>query len=80
VRTLDALAARIAEPDVLVVSGLWRNELVDRAERLRFVQSISAGTDQYDREALRARGIHRRARRARTSAPLRSMPWRCCWR
>ena len=57
VRTLDALAARIAEPDVLVVSGLWRNELVDRAERLRFVQSISAGTDQYDREALRARGI-----------------------
>ena len=57
VRTLEALAARIAEPDVLVVSGLWRNELVDRAERLRFVQSISAGTDQYDGEALRARGI-----------------------
>ena len=56
-RTFDELAARIGEAEVLAVSGLWRNELLDRAENLRFIQSISAGTDQYDHEALRVRGI-----------------------
>jgi D-2-hydroxyacid dehydrogenase (NADP+) len=56
-RTFDELRDRIGEADVLVVSGLWRNELLGRAEKLRFIQSISAGTDQYAREALRARGI-----------------------
>ncbi len=56
-RTFDELAARIGEAEVLVVSGLWRNALLDRAKNLRFIQSISAGTDQYGHEALRARGI-----------------------
>jgi D-2-hydroxyacid dehydrogenase (NADP+) len=56
-RTFDELAARIGDADVLVVSGLWRNELLERARRLRLIQSISAGIDQYDREALRARDI-----------------------
>ena len=56
-RTFDDLAARIGEAEVLAVSGLWRNELLDRTENLRFIQSISAGTDQYDHEALRVRGI-----------------------
>jgi D-2-hydroxyacid dehydrogenase (NADP+) len=36
------------QADALVVSGLWRNELVESAPRLRFIQSISAGTDQFD--------------------------------
>ena len=57
VRTLDELKARIAEADVLAVSGLWRNELIPLAPRLAFVQSISAGTDQYSRQALAAAGI-----------------------
>jgi D-2-hydroxyacid dehydrogenase (NADP+) len=57
VRTVDDLAARIGEADVLVVSGLWRNELIPRAPRLRFIQSISAGVDQYSRDGLSARGI-----------------------
>ena len=57
VRTLDELQARIADVDVLVVSGLWRNELIPAAPRLAFIQSISAGTDQYSRDALRAAGI-----------------------
>ena len=56
-RSYDELQARIGDADVLVVSGLWRNELLDRAARLRFIQSISAGTDQYAREALRERGV-----------------------
>lgn len=57
VRAGDDLAARIGEADVLVVSGLWRNELIVRAPKLRFIQSISAGVDQYSRDGLAARGI-----------------------
>jgi phosphoglycerate dehydrogenase-like enzyme len=57
VRSLDDLKARIADVDVLLCSGLWRNELIPLAPRLAFIQSISAGTDQYSRDALRAAGI-----------------------
>ena len=57
VRSLDDLKARIAEVDVLLCSGLWRNELIPAAGRLAFIQSISAGTDQYSRDALGAAGI-----------------------
>ena len=57
VRDLDALKAALPEADVLVVSGLWRNELLEVAPRLRFIQSVAAGTDQFPREALRAKGI-----------------------
>jgi D-2-hydroxyacid dehydrogenase (NADP+) len=57
VRTLDDLKARIANVEVLCISGLWRNELIAAAPRLAFIQSISAGTDQYSRDALRAAGI-----------------------
>ncbi len=51
------LEARIAEADVLVISGLWRNDLLERTKRLRFIQSIGAGTDQFSRELLKARHI-----------------------
>ena len=57
VRTPDDLAARIGEADVLSVSMMWRDALIAQAPKLRFIQSISAGTDQYGREALRAAGI-----------------------
>jgi phosphoglycerate dehydrogenase-like enzyme len=57
VRTLDELKSRVAEADVLSVSGFWRNELVERAPRLAFIQSISAGTDQYSREILGQAGV-----------------------
>jgi D-2-hydroxyacid dehydrogenase (NADP+) len=57
VRSLDDLKARITEVDVLLCSGLWRNELIPAAPRLAFIQSISAGTDQYSRDALGAAGI-----------------------
>jgi phosphoglycerate dehydrogenase-like enzyme len=57
VRSLEDLRARIADVDVLLCSGLWRNELIPAARRLAFIQSISAGTDQYSREALGAAGI-----------------------
>lgn len=57
VRTLDELKARIAEANVLSVSGFWRNEFAEHAKQLAFIQSISAGTDQYSREILGAAGI-----------------------
>lgn len=57
VRTYDELKARISEVDVLLVSGLWRNELIAAAPKLAFIQSISAGVDQYSQEQLRAAGI-----------------------
>jgi len=57
VRSLDELASRIGEADVLLVSGLWRNEMIAKAPRLAFIQSISAGLDQYSRDDLRAAGI-----------------------
>lgn len=53
----EELAAAVPEADVVVVSMLWRNDLVPRAKRLRFIQSISAGIDQYDRAVLSAAGI-----------------------
>jgi phosphoglycerate dehydrogenase-like enzyme len=57
VRAGEELERRIGEADVLVVSGLWRDELLARAKRLRFIQSASAGTDQYSRPLLKERGI-----------------------
>jgi D-2-hydroxyacid dehydrogenase (NADP+) len=57
VRSLDALQSRLGEAQVLVVSGLWRNTLIAAAPQLAFIQSISAGVDQYDRSMLKEAGI-----------------------
>ena len=57
VRDGAALEQRIRDADVLVISGLWRNDLLPRAKRLRFIQSIGAGTDQFSREALKQHGV-----------------------
>jgi D-2-hydroxyacid dehydrogenase (NADP+) len=57
VRDPETLENRIGEADVLVISGLWGNGLLDRAEKLRFIQAIGAGTDQFPREELAKRGI-----------------------
>jgi phosphoglycerate dehydrogenase-like enzyme len=55
--SLAEMEAKIGQADVLLVSGLWRNHLARPGGRLRFIQSISAGVDQYDRAALAAAGI-----------------------
>jgi phosphoglycerate dehydrogenase-like enzyme len=57
VRDPDTLANRMGEADVLVISGLWHNGLLDRAKKLRFIQAIGAGTDQFPRDELAKRGI-----------------------
>lgn len=54
---MAGVEAYLPEADVLVVSRFWRNDLLDRAPRLRLIQSVSAGVDQYDLAAIRARGV-----------------------
>lgn len=56
-RSRDELLARAPEADVIVVSGLWENSLLEAAPKLRFVQSVSAGMDRFDAAAFRARGV-----------------------
>ena len=57
VRDPETLEQRVGEADVLVISGLWKNSLLDRTRKLRFIQSIGAGTDQFPRDELTKRGI-----------------------
>ena len=57
VGSLDEFKARIPEAHVVVVSMMWRNELLEIASKLQFIQSISAGLDQYDRDLIASRGI-----------------------
>ena len=55
--SLAELEAKVEQADVLLVSGLWRNHMAKAGGRLKFIQSISAGVDQYDKAALAAAGI-----------------------
>jgi phosphoglycerate dehydrogenase-like enzyme len=57
VRDVDALARVLPGCDVLVVSTLWRNTMAAAGGRLKFIQSISAGVDWYDKDVLRSHGI-----------------------
>lgn len=53
----DDLVKQLADAHVLVVSGFWRNELLEHAPKLRFIQSIGAGYDQFALDKLAERGI-----------------------
>jgi len=55
--TPDELIGLIPQADVLVVSGFWHNDLLAAAPRLRFIQSIGAGYDQFPLDELSRRGI-----------------------
>jgi phosphoglycerate dehydrogenase-like enzyme len=57
VRDPETLESRVGEAEVLVISGLWQDGLLDRAQKLRFIQAIGAGTDQFPREELAKRSI-----------------------
>src|ERR1700686_2416745 len=57
IRDPETLENRVGEADVLVISGLWHNGLLDRAKNLRLIQAIGAGTDQFPYEELARRGI-----------------------
>ena len=53
----DDLQKRVGEADVVVVSGMWKNELIASAGNLKFIQSISSGMDQYSKAELGAKGV-----------------------
>jgi phosphoglycerate dehydrogenase-like enzyme len=53
----DDFTKRIGEADVVVVSGMWKNDLIPQAANLKFIQSISSGMDQYSREQLAAKKV-----------------------
>ena len=56
-RSPEELAAVIPKANILVISGMWDNELLKIAPKLKFIQSISAGYNQYPLEELRNRNI-----------------------
>ncbi len=53
----DELQKRVGEVDVVVVSGMWKNDLIPAAGKLKFIQSISSGMDQYSKEQLAAKQV-----------------------
>lgn len=59
IKTLDAddTRRRIPEADVLVTSGLWHNDMLEVAGKLKFIMCNAAGYNQFDLDLLRARGI-----------------------
>src|SRR5712664_154636 len=57
VRVYDDLQKRVGEADVVVASGMWKNELIAGAGKLKFIQSISSGMDQYSKEQLAAKDV-----------------------
>jgi phosphoglycerate dehydrogenase-like enzyme len=57
VRDRAEFERRAPEADVIVVSGMWHNGLINLATKLSFIQSIGSGTDQFDKAQLAARNI-----------------------
>ena len=53
--TKEETLSRVGEANVLVVSGFWRDELLEAAHNLRYIQAISAGYDQFPLDKLRTR-------------------------
>ena len=53
----DDLQRRVGEADIVVVSGMWKNDLIPAASKLKFIQSISSGMDQYSKEQLNAKNV-----------------------
>jgi phosphoglycerate dehydrogenase-like enzyme len=57
VSSLEQTRARLPDADVLVVSALWNNALLEAAPKLKFIQSIGAGYNQFPLDELKRRGI-----------------------
>lgn len=57
VRSYDEFVQRVGEADVVSVSGMWKNDIIPHASKLKFIQSISSGMDQYSKEQLGAKGV-----------------------
>ena len=55
--TDEETCSRAGEADVLVISGLWTDNLLKIAPGLRYIQTISAGYEQFPLDELRTRAI-----------------------
>jgi len=55
--TAEDTMSRIEEADVFVCSGFWDNALLERASKLKYIQSVGAGYDQFPLDELKERGI-----------------------
>jgi phosphoglycerate dehydrogenase-like enzyme len=55
--TTEAMQPRMATIDVLMVSGAWDDSLLDNAARLKWIQAIGVGYNQFPLEELQRRGI-----------------------
>jgi len=55
--SIEETADRIGEADILVTSGFWTNELLGNAKNLKLIQVCAAGYEQFDLNALEAKGI-----------------------
>ena len=53
----DAMVPRMPDIDVLVISGAWRDALLDGAGKLQWIQAIGVGYNQFPLAELRRRGI-----------------------
>ncbi|WP_173568740.1 NAD(P)-dependent oxidoreductase [Acetobacter conturbans] len=58
VKNKTDLLARLPEADILVTMTLWENRYLEMAPKLKFVQAMSSGMDQYDVEAFRKHAVH----------------------
>lgn len=55
--TPEETREEIGKAHVLVASGFWNNELLDKASALRFIQVCAVGHDQFDKPSIADRGI-----------------------
>jgi phosphoglycerate dehydrogenase-like enzyme len=53
----DAMRPRMPEVDVLVISGAWQDSLLDTADKLKWIQAIGVGYNQFPLESLKNRDI-----------------------
>ncbi len=53
----DGITPRMSEIDVLVISGAWRDDLLDSAGKLQWIQAIGVGYNQFPLAELQRRGI-----------------------
>ena len=53
----DAIKPRMPDIDVLVISGAWRDDLLEGADKLRWIQAIGVGYNQFPLAELQGRGI-----------------------
>jgi phosphoglycerate dehydrogenase-like enzyme len=55
--TTAAMRPRMPEVDVLAVSGAWHDSLLESADKLKWIQAIGVGYNQFPLDELQRRGI-----------------------